>query len=412
VLVSGSSRNPTEDLTIWRFETSLTLASRWTTGGKGIEAGWSVSTRPGEVFVGGFTDSFGNGYADAYLHYQSAAASWNTTWGGTAWDSAYAVDVEAEYLYVLIATHSIGNGGGDPALMKMTKSGEIEWFRPWGGSLEDSGLGVVFVGDRVYWTGYTNSYGNGSRDIYLVGFTESTEPRTIAKAEVWPGEAQVAAGSTFAFQGRAFDQWGAPITNALLEWSAADEIGTVDRDGVFTATRAGAGEVRVRATYRGASAESRAAVEVYDPEDSVPPTVLWTDPANGSSGVRVGTRIAAGFSEPMDRNSTAAAIRIEPLLAGTFEWTGAEMRFTPERPLAQGRGYRVTIGADASDLAGNRLGSAFSFTFRTEEPVFLPGGDSAFLFIGGAAVLAAVLALSVAIAATVRGARPKARRKP
>jgi hypothetical protein len=169
--------------------------------------------------------------------------------------------------------------------------------------------------------------------------------------------------------------------------------------------------VRVRVSYRGQALEASARVEVYDPADTTPPAVLWTDPANGSRAVRPATRIAVGFSEPMDRDRTQDAFRIDPFTTGNFEWVGAEMRFIPAVPLKAGTDYRVTIGNDSSDLPGNRLGNAVAFGFRTEDPVFLPGGDTALQIAGGALMLAAVLAISLVIIASARHRSPTTGRK-
>ncbi|HLF05639.1 MAG TPA: Ig-like domain-containing protein, partial [Thermoplasmata archaeon] len=410
IIISGSSRSPTEDLTLWRFEKDLTPVSKFVTGGSGIEAAWSVSTLPGEAFAGGFTDSYGNGM-DAILYYESPNGSWNKTWGGVKWDSAYAVSAQPDYLYALIATHSIGNGGGDPALMKLTRAGEQEWFFPWGGGEEDSGLGIAFVGSRAYLTGYTNSYGNGSRDIYLIRYTDTTAPRALERAEIRPAEAQVAVGSSELFLGRAVDQWGQSITEATMSWSISGDVGSVNGMGAFLASKAGTGEVRVKVSYRGQALEASARVEVYDPADITPPTVLWTDPADGSRAVRPGSRVAVGFSEPMDRNRTQDAFRIDPFTTGSFEWAGSELRFALAVPLKAGTDYRITIGNDSADLAGNRLGNEVAFGFRTEDPVFLPRGDTALQIAGGALMLAAVLAISLVIIASARHRSPTPGRK-
>ena len=45
------------------------------------------------------------------------------------------------------------------------------------------------------------------------------------------------------------------------------------------------------------------------------------------------TAIEVGFSEPVRPETAEAAFRLEPPVPGEFSWSGAVMRFTPQRRL-------------------------------------------------------------------------------
>jgi len=107
--------------------------------------------------------------------------------------------------------------------------------------------------------------------------------------------------------------------------------------------------------------------EVFLEVDRTPPRVLETNPANDSVGVALGARVTIAFSEPMNRTATEAAIRVFGYAAEDFAWTDGDrsVSFT-----VRGAGYGdvifVEVGDGATDVAGNRLDSAYLFTFDIE----------------------------------------------
>jgi hypothetical protein len=104
------------------------------------------------------------------------------------------------------------------------------------------------------------------------------------------------------------------------------------------------------------------------PPDTTTPTVASHAPEGG--GVSENATVRLVFSEPMDRSSVERALLVEPGAVGTFAWSGDAVELTPAAPLARNTTYRVSIGADATDLAGNGLAPhAWSFT---TEPVREP----------------------------------------
>ncbi|MFG1617883.1 LamG-like jellyroll fold domain-containing protein [Nonomuraea wenchangensis] len=108
------------------------------------------------------------------------------------------------------------------------------------------------------------------------------------------------------------------------------------------------------------------------PEDSRPPSVLSTEPANGQSGAPVNSPVTAFFSEEVVdaqivvKNAQGAAV------AGnaTMDDIGDTLIFTPDAPLATSTTYTVEISA-AKDLAGNQM-VPYSWSFTTGEPDAAP----------------------------------------
>ncbi len=104
--------------------------------------------------------------------------------------------------------------------------------------------------------------------------------------------------------------------------------------------------------------------------DTTTPTVISTNPANAALAVPTNQKMEATFSEPMDATTiTGSTFTLAgPLLAPvtgtvTYSAIGASATFTPAAALTAGVVYTATITTGASDLAGNSLASAYTWTF-------------------------------------------------
>lgn len=118
-----------------------------------------------------------------------------------------------------------------------------------------------------------------------------------------------------------------------------------------------------------------------DPNDTTAPAGASTEPAANAIGVRNDEKIHVTFSEPMDQESVEAAYASTDLPAEqvTFAWSpdGKVLTITPTSPLqyAEGTGtdpttvtaktYSISIGTDATDLAGNPLAEPIELSFAT-----------------------------------------------
>uniref|UniRef100_C6E167 Tfp pilus assembly protein tip-associated adhesin PilY1-like protein n=1 Tax=Geobacter sp. (strain M21) TaxID=443144 RepID=C6E167_GEOSM len=102
--------------------------------------------------------------------------------------------------------------------------------------------------------------------------------------------------------------------------------------------------------------------------DSVRPTVTVVSPIAGATSVDTTTVITATFSEAMrDTTITSANVSVSGGVTGTVSYDPATwtLSFAPTAALANSTNYTVTISTGVTDLAGNSLLTAKSWTFTT-----------------------------------------------
>ena len=118
-------------------------------GGSGSQSGQGVAVdASGNIYVTGYTSSFGAGNIDVLLMRfdMSGNLLWQKTWGGWAVDEGSAVTVDASgNAYVTGVTYSFGASSGDSEvfLLKVDPSGNLVWQKTWGGPDADNGNGIA-----------------------------------------------------------------------------------------------------------------------------------------------------------------------------------------------------------------------------------------------------------------------------
>jgi hypothetical protein len=104
--------------------------------------------------------------------------------------------------------------------------------------------------------------------------------------------------------------------------------------------------------------------------DTVPPSVLGTDPAHGDTVVPLNARLTARLSEPLDPVSVGTASvqlrRGAALLPGTLTLTDNNrlLHFSPDSPLIASAAHSLTL-AGLRDGAGNPLVAPLTVSFTT-----------------------------------------------
>ena len=160
---------------VWLIKTDANGNEVWTQtfGGANYEEGLSVQqSNDGGYIISGTTLSFGNGVANIYLIKTDGNGNelWNKTFGGTNNNWSYSVQQTTDGGYIVIGyTNSFGNGAADVYLIKTDGSGNELWNKTFGGVNDDGGFSVQQTNDGGYVVaGYTKSVGNGDADVYLI----------------------------------------------------------------------------------------------------------------------------------------------------------------------------------------------------------------------------------------------------
>jgi methionine-rich copper-binding protein CopC len=100
-------------------------------------------------------------------------------------------------------------------------------------------------------------------------------------------------------------------------------------------------------------------------EDLTPPEVVSTSPEDGAVDVAIDTVVTATFSEAIDEGSIVFTL---DGVSGSVSYSDTTATFTPDADLDYGTTYTASI--EASDLAGNPMAEAYTWSFSTQE---LPG---------------------------------------
>jgi len=143
-------------------------------GGVLSDGGRSLcKTSDGGYLVTGFTCSSGEGYADAILLKIGADGNqqWSKTVGGALPDYANsAIETSDGHYLVCGYTYSTGAGSADVMVIKTDTIGRVIWSKTYGGPEFETGKSVCETSGGNYLVcGYTESFGNGKDDIYLIG---------------------------------------------------------------------------------------------------------------------------------------------------------------------------------------------------------------------------------------------------
>jgi hypothetical protein len=161
----------------WLIKTDTDGNKVWerTFGGNDFDEANAVQqTSDGGYILAGWTESYGAGYADAWLIKTDGDGNkvWDRTFGGIGWDEADAVQQTSDGGYILAGwTESYGAGRSDFWLIKTDADGNKVWDRTFGGSDFDEANAVQQTSDGGYiLAGWTQSYGagNGNADAWLI----------------------------------------------------------------------------------------------------------------------------------------------------------------------------------------------------------------------------------------------------
>lgn len=191
-------------------------------------------------------------------------------------------------------------------------------------------------------------------------------------------------GTTVRITGEKFDMKnGVTVT---FGGKAAQSVTVPSQTEISAVTPGGmAGQsVAVVVTNKGKPEVPATVPQQFTYTDATPPTVTMTDPGDGTvfsdyeDSLNVRNSLSVTFSEPISSDSVSISVAVaktedamsepmEAMLPGTVSGSGNSVTFTSDMPMRAGRMYTVTVSG-ATDMAGNALASAHSFSFSVTSP--------------------------------------------
>jgi len=169
---SGYSNGATD---LFLFKTDSLGNVQWIKnyGGLNVEIGnHIVPSHDGNYLICGYTNSFGNGGYDIYLLKVTPNGDtlWTQTYGGSDWDFGNGVYVSSTgSIFIAAQTYSFDNNTPNGLLIKTDALGNEIFKKAFGGSNEENFNAIVCTtNNTIALAGYTNSYGGGEKDAYVI----------------------------------------------------------------------------------------------------------------------------------------------------------------------------------------------------------------------------------------------------
>ena len=137
------------------------------------DVGHSVRLTADDGFiVTGYTKSFGASNYDTWLIKtdRDGNSEWQKFFGGPSDDRTISGEQTSDGGYILTGyTRGFGAVRWDVFLVKTDASGEVVWYKTFGGNADDTGYTVIQSSDNGFiLTGETNSFGEGQGDMYII----------------------------------------------------------------------------------------------------------------------------------------------------------------------------------------------------------------------------------------------------
>jgi hypothetical protein len=170
---TGNASYYAHDVYVAKINASNNLQWARIIGGTNVDAGYTIiQSNDGGIIVAGITFSFGAGLNDMYIVKldSSGTLQWNRAIGGAGYDYANSIIKTTDGGFALAGyTESFGSGSADMYIVKLNASGMLQWSRTAGGTSLDYASSIIQTIDGGYAvTGATRSFGSGSADFYIV----------------------------------------------------------------------------------------------------------------------------------------------------------------------------------------------------------------------------------------------------
>ena len=158
----------------WIVKTDSQGEVEWekTVGGtQGDGASALIETPDGGFVFCGSTFSYGAGEADGWLVKTDAhgEVEWQQYFGGSKTDILRTFIPTTDSGFTLVGyTASYGAGGWDAWLLKTDENGVTQWSQNYGANKDDTVWSGIQIDEGFALVGFTQSYGQGSRDFWLI----------------------------------------------------------------------------------------------------------------------------------------------------------------------------------------------------------------------------------------------------
>lgn len=168
---AGEESDPSAALLIEIGSTGLLFEK--TFGGTEDDQGYALQLcSDGTFIIVGKSSSYGAGGSDLYIIKADTTGQdvYKVAYGGGMDDGGKALDETSDNGYIITGfTNSYGVGGDDIYLVKTNQWGNLLWDTTYGGPQNDYGEAIRQTSDNGYIiAGYTNSFGAGAQDVYLI----------------------------------------------------------------------------------------------------------------------------------------------------------------------------------------------------------------------------------------------------
>jgi PKD repeat protein len=154
----------------------IDVSQEWmhTWGQTGWDIAQAVTTNSaGEVFIGACLEISGTNSDIVLLKYSPEGdLLWQKAWGGEFDEEPVSI-VTNDYgeVFIIGFTTTYGEGNSDLLLLKFSPLGQLQWSQTWGSPNQETPVGVALDGDEnLIVAGFTDGFGAVSKDIFVVKF--------------------------------------------------------------------------------------------------------------------------------------------------------------------------------------------------------------------------------------------------
>lgn len=139
-------------------------------GSSNVQGFGIAATTDGNYVIAGFAEMSGSGDVLCVKIDADGGVLWEKTYGGGGSDIAFAIEATTDGGSILTGwTVTDSTTGKDVYVLRLDAAGDTLWTRAYGGPGDDFGTAVCPVaGGGFLVAGWTDSYGAGSDDVYLL----------------------------------------------------------------------------------------------------------------------------------------------------------------------------------------------------------------------------------------------------